>query len=624
MKHPIIDQILTEWAYRVHNGMPNPNNPMHIVKLKESLEHLKIDEEVIDIMITKLLKEADDEEESEMSAAAKKKGLERLAFNKYADKSGNIFVWDADKNKFNPTGTKVGGKQGSLKPPPEKGGDEKEVGDEKGEEPSKEEPPPKPKPLNVQSNPFDKEDEEKPQKRMISGKDKSLKSVNSSESEAFTKDLEPSGDSFKVRNQEHSIGEPPPSFKLPDSLYQNKKFPTRYLNVISRMMNTKFSEDTKKWSHFSDIEGGAGRISAQGGELMTMVGTAMSDEEFDEFSNALLQHEQQQIEAHPELKKEGTRIITKSWVKSAANNRKAIRQRLIKQYGDGAEIVNTAWDVKDEFEALGNDNYETNKGFSSDMYIKVKTQDGTEFLDEVSLKKSTLVNFLNSSTGKFEEWDNELEDSINPKIYREKQRERLINGIERNKSQLKELLDEKDYNKVKGALDGKAGSRAKSKVLWKAMNTLADNGNASAQSWVKDHREAHIEYQKEAVRQITENDKLKSGMLKEISTEFPLKAVSEGEETMAIGPYSLDKMTMKSIFGTSDYDEIKEKLIAKEGPPPYVGYQADVDGDVIPIAQIGIREDGVGYGGSIKFEMILDKRFAKVLQKAHGDVYGEN
>ena len=181
-------------------------------------------------------------------------------------------------------------------------------------------------------------------------------------------------------------------------------------------MNSKFSDDTKKWSHFSDIEGGAGRISAQGGELMTMVGTAMSDEEFDEFSNSLLQHEQQQIEAHPELKKEGTRIITKSWIQSAANNRNAIRQRLLKQYGEGAEIVNTAWDVKDEFEALGNDNYESNKGFSSDMYIKVKTQDGTEFLDEVSLKKSTKVNFLNSSTGKFTEWDEELEDSINPTI----------------------------------------------------------------------------------------------------------------------------------------------------------------------------------------------------------------
>ena len=54
MKHPIIDKILTEWAYRVHDGMPNSKNPTHLVHLRESLEHLKIDEEVIDIMMNKL------------------------------------------------------------------------------------------------------------------------------------------------------------------------------------------------------------------------------------------------------------------------------------------------------------------------------------------------------------------------------------------------------------------------------------------------------------------------------------------------------------------------------------------------------------------------------------------
>ena len=205
----------------------------------------------------------------------------------------------------------------------------------------------------------------------------------------------------------------------------------------------------------------------------------------------------------------------------------------------------------------------------------------------------------------------------------EEQRKRLIDGITQHKSKLEEVLDEGEYNKVKDALESKAGSRLKAKVLWKAMNTLADTGDVFAQRWIKDHREAHIEYQKEAVRQITENKKLKNGMLKEISSEFPLKAVSDGEETMAIGPYSLDKMTMKSIFGTSDYDEIKQKLVAKEGPPPYVGYQADVSGEIIPIAQIGIREDGVGYGGSsMKFEMQMDKEFANKLKDSHKKVYG--
>ena len=38
MKHPIINKILTEWAYRVHDGMPNPKNPAHLLELKKSLE----------------------------------------------------------------------------------------------------------------------------------------------------------------------------------------------------------------------------------------------------------------------------------------------------------------------------------------------------------------------------------------------------------------------------------------------------------------------------------------------------------------------------------------------------------------------------------------------------------
>ena len=106
-----------------------------------------------------------------------------------------------------------------------------------------------------------------------------------------------------------------------------------------------------------------------------------------------------------------------------------------------------------------------------------------------------------------------------------------------------------------------------------------------------------------------------------IREEFPLKAVSEGEETMAIGDMSLDKDTMVEIFGTSNYDDIKEKLVSEPGPPPFLGYQADVGGDVIPIAEVGIREDGVGYGGQIKFEMKLDSRFAKTLKAATSKVY---
>ena len=68
MNNSIIDNILTEWAYRVHDGMPNSKNPLHLVHLRESLEHLKINGEVIDLMMNKLY------EDKQFYARSKKSG----------------------------------------------------------------------------------------------------------------------------------------------------------------------------------------------------------------------------------------------------------------------------------------------------------------------------------------------------------------------------------------------------------------------------------------------------------------------------------------------------------------------------------------------------------------------
>ena len=49
MKHisEIIEDILVEWAYRVHDGMPNPKNAEHIRELRESMEELNLPNDVI-------------------------------------------------------------------------------------------------------------------------------------------------------------------------------------------------------------------------------------------------------------------------------------------------------------------------------------------------------------------------------------------------------------------------------------------------------------------------------------------------------------------------------------------------------------------------------------------------
>ena len=57
MKHisEIIQDILVEWAYRVHDGMPNPKNAHHIQELRESMEELNLPNKVIYEVIRNLI-----------------------------------------------------------------------------------------------------------------------------------------------------------------------------------------------------------------------------------------------------------------------------------------------------------------------------------------------------------------------------------------------------------------------------------------------------------------------------------------------------------------------------------------------------------------------------------------
>ena len=53
----IIENILVEWAYNVHDGMPNPKNAQHIHELRESMEELNLPNKVIYEVINNLINE---------------------------------------------------------------------------------------------------------------------------------------------------------------------------------------------------------------------------------------------------------------------------------------------------------------------------------------------------------------------------------------------------------------------------------------------------------------------------------------------------------------------------------------------------------------------------------------
>ena len=460
----------------------------------------------------------------------------------------------------------------------------------------------------------------------IAGKDKTLSDVDSLQTEIFTEPITPDDTDFDSKNKKNKFPEPPPSYEMPKV---DGDYPQKYNNLIERFVNTKLDDETSKISYFMESSAGAGKISSQAGEILTMAFTALNDDQAKVLESSLLEHLKSQKEADPKTKK----IVDPSWVRAAMENREAIRSRITKEYPEGSKIVASAWDVKEEVNALGMDDYENNKGFSTDVYFKVQTPDGKDILDEVSLKKDVNVNFLNSGTKKFNDWDENLSEELDQSVYTGNQRKRLKNFVEKNKflveSALKKNKDlQKEFNS-KGIKDvdellSKKPNRAVSKLMLKAAETIANTGDRTADNFVKDHKQQSKEFASRAVEALTTNEKLTEGMLNEIKGEFPLKAVSEGEETMAIGPYSLDPAVMKNIFGTNDFEKIKEKLVAVKEDPPYVGYQAEVGGETIPIASIDIREDGVGYGAVFRFDMKLDKRFAKTLKEANNQVYKES
>jgi hypothetical protein len=559
-----LNEILVEWAYRTNDGKPDVNNSAKLLTLETVLKDFGWTREARAELLSTLM-EAD------------------IVKNR---DSGNIYT----VQKHNPDTQDLVKKDASDAEIAKV--TKKKVDKEKG----------------------DKEPKDN-QKRVINGKDKTLKKVNTSDTETFSQDIEPDDDDY---SNDLEIGEPPPKFEIPEELNKGK-FPKKYVKLINRMMNSK-RVGTKPEISTLISKGGAGAISAQAGEVLTLMATSMSDDEWESLQNSMLEHEKAIIENNPDLKAPGKRVINKGWIVASGKSRKAIRDRISKKYGEGVQISNTGWDTEEDVNAMGWDDYAGSKGFSTDMYVKVKTKDGQEIMDEVSLKKNENINFLNSSTGKFREWD---EDSVGSEIDAKE-----YANTERDS--LNEAIKEFDLDLPNPT------SRKSAKAVWLAMVEKTDyntktgkmttsNPPTKEELWVQSHVKQIRDYTTTSTRAIVDNPKLKAGMLKEIRKEFPLKSVGEGEETMAIGDLSLDPDTMTELFGTSDFEKIKENLVVNESvDPPALAYRAGTDEEMFNVASIVIRQDGVGYGGSsMKFEMQMEKEFASKLRESHNKVYNK-
>ena len=64
MINSIIDKIVTEWAYRVHNGMPNPSDNYHLVQLDEAMTSMKLPRKFREVLLNRVRGLEEDDEYS--------------------------------------------------------------------------------------------------------------------------------------------------------------------------------------------------------------------------------------------------------------------------------------------------------------------------------------------------------------------------------------------------------------------------------------------------------------------------------------------------------------------------------------------------------------------------------
>jgi len=355
-----LNKILTELSYRVKDGVPNLNNEQHLIKLYDVLKEFNWPIEARVELIQNLT-------ESEAGDQAKKLGLTHMGFGNYGK-----------DDKVTHTS-----KDGELVPVGGSGGDDSEKGEK--EQPKSE-------------------------------KDKSLSDVDN---EYYQKDVEPSDEEYeKSKPEQQKLKEGESPTKLADDVFGSpSKVPKKYIKLVERLINSRYINQVTPPITSMINASGAGKIQAQAAEVLSMIGPTLTDDEMKNLMDTIRKHNEklpQQMRKlkdgtlvsykPPRYEKGSEPILSEDWLQSVESVRGGIKSRLDATYGEGNwEVENGAWDLKGDVEAMGLPDYQKNKGFSTDMYLRVKTPDGS-VLDEVSLKKNLDIFLSQPSVNAVDEW----------------------------------------------------------------------------------------------------------------------------------------------------------------------------------------------------------------------------
>ena len=167
------------------------------------------------------------------------------------------------------------------------------------------------------------------------------------------------------------------------------------------------------------------------------------------------------------------------------------------------------------------------------------------------------------------------------------------------------------------------------KLAMYATHMGASTGDRVMQKRKKDIYDNIQSHTNAVVTVINEIPSVREGMLLAIREEFPLKALFEGEEAMALSKYNCDPAVLGEIFKDENgnpienYEQIQDKLEISEDKAGNLSlvYRASAGGETIPVAELDVRSDGKGYGNTFKFTLKVHKEFKSKLKEGNRDAY---
>lgn len=118
---------------------------------------------------------------------------------------------------------------------------------------------------------------------------------------------------------------------------------------------------------------------------------------------------------------------------------------------------------------------------------------------------------------------------------------------------------------------------------------------------------------------IPEHPEMMGGVMQKLASSFPLKVCMAGTEMMMIDGIKITQQTLKTVFGTEDYADLEQGLDILRLPTgeSILVYKVKGSNKPIPIGYVRGRQKGLGYEGTVGFEIECSDDFALACAEAN-------